>query len=366
MVERQGIRVGFTLTQLSHKVPGGSARAALDLLQALTEFQELAMTPLTARPRRADAPDNLQNERSLRLHYAALYELWNRTSFTGSRSAFSGLDVVHCTLAFAPPVRTPLVVTIHDLFPLSNPEQFTARGARVMAAGLRRAVERADLVICPTHAVAAEVAELGVGPDRLRVAHWGVDTLAVDDIAVEDMRRRHQLQGRYLLFVGALVPRKNVSVLIDAMTKLDADLQLVVVGPDGWNGEPERLRSRAGQKVRFLGQVQRADLHALLRDAVALCIPSFREGFGLPAAEAMSHGTPVLHSLCPALSEVVGAGGIGTDARDVDGWAEAIARIDHDPELRTRLSVAASDRSGDFTWQRSAEQHHRAYASLVS
>jgi glycosyltransferase involved in cell wall biosynthesis len=166
------------------------------------------------------------------------------------------------------------------------------------------------------------------------------------------------IRGDYVLSVGTLEPRKNLSVLIDAFATglADVPVQLVVAGGLGWKYRPilERMRSlqRDGRLV-YLGYVSEPDKALLYRHAVCLAYPSLYEGFGLPILEAMTYGTAAIVSSAPACKEVIGSAGIVLDPKDPAAWAEAIGRLWRDPGLRANLGRSGQERSGQFTWERS-------------
>jgi glycosyltransferase involved in cell wall biosynthesis len=165
----------------------------------------------------------------------------------------------------------------------------------------------------------------------------------------------------HFLYVGNDKPHKNVSTLIDAFARVRAELpdaRLVLVG-----GAFTRYRERDGVAAR--GVVSDDELSSLYRNAIALVMPSLEEGFGLPAVEAMAHGTAVIASTTPALVEVTGDAALHVDARDARAMSEAMLRVARDEALRARLASNGIDRARDFTWKRCAEATREAYRSAA-
>jgi glycosyltransferase involved in cell wall biosynthesis len=285
---------------------------------------------------------------------------------------FTGpVALVHSLSPVTPvPTRAPLVVTIHDLLPLHRPDWY-ARGPRWSnIRAFRHAADNAAAIITPSRAVADDVAaRLGVEPDRLTVVPEGVDpAFAVSDPAtVTAVCARHGLTpGRFILAVGEIGPRKNLAVLVQAVARLAPDQRptLVLVGGDGQDAAAvHALPAQLGvaECVRATGRVDDETLVALLHGARALVHPALYEGFGLTPLEAMSAGTAVIASDAGSLPEVVGDAGLLVGPRDVDGWADAIARVVTDDDVTDRMVAAGRQRAAAFTWAAAARATWQVY-----
>ena len=231
-----------------------------------------------------------------------------------------------------------------------------ARLAEVRTTGLAR------LVLVPSEATAAECRAAGIEASRLRVVPWGVTVAPAADAAVERTRTAHRLDRPYVLFVGTVEPRKNLRRLVEAMARLDrSDVELVLVGAEGWNEDLGALLAALPGRARSLGFVAPADLGPLYAGAAVVAYPSLREGFGLPPLEAMAQGAAVVTSAGTATEEVVGDAGVLVDPTSVASIAEGIDRVLGDPALAARLGAAARDRAATFTWERTAELTVAAY-----
>jgi len=252
------------------------------------------------------------------------------------------LDVFHAPHYVVPFTRVPLVVTIHDLIHLHQPMRnpLAPLYARTM---LRRAVKHARCVLTVTEAVKTQL-ETELGATNVIVTPNGVEPLRGTPRNSEE---------RFFLYVGNDKPHKNVDTLIEAFARVP-DAQLVLVG-----GAFDRFRGR--ERIDVRGFVGDDELSSLYRNAFALVMPSFEEGFGLPALEAMAHGTAVITSNDPALLEVSGDAALHFDAGDVDALAEAMLRIARDADLRAMLGANGVERARHFTWKRCAERTLDAY-----
>src|SRR6185295_10074036 len=156
--------------------------------------------------------------------------------------------------------------------------------------------------------------------------------------------------GSFFLYVGNDKPHKNVGTLLEAFALVRremSDATLVLAG-----GVFERFANREGVARGFVSD---EELSRLYGEAIALVMPSREEGFGLPAAEAMAHGTPVITSTAPALVEVTGDAALHVDANDAASLAAAMLRVAQDPWLRAQLGANGAARASRFTWKRCAE-----------
>ena len=265
-----------------------------------------------------------------------------------------------------PPKSAPLAVTVHDLAFVDYPEHATRHGLRFFHRSLVLTERDADVVLCPSAATKAELMALGFGEDRIRIVPWGVDPFVVTDDEIAQVRARHGIAGRYVLWVGTIEPRKNLAGVIAAFRQLpDDDVNWLLVGPEGWN---EDLAARLGaddRRIRALGFVPRDELLALYAGASAFCYPSLREGFGIPVLEAMMAGAPVVTSSGTATEEVAGDAGICVDPLDHAAIAGALASILGDEQAARQLSARAKARASTFTWARTADLTIEAYRAIA-
>ncbi len=244
----------------------------------------------------------------------------------------------------------PTVVTCYDLTPLhENVRNPLHRHA--YSTYLQRLV-RARRVIAISRATADDLTRmLGIEPRRIRVVHLGVPPAPPPAGAVPD--------GPYVLYANGIEPHKNPRLAVEAVART-RDVRLVMAGV--WSDRRlRRLRAHAaacgaGGRVDWRGYVDAAELAALRAGAVAVLVPSRREGFGLPVLEAMAAGTPVLCADIPALREVSGDGGVLLDPDDADAWAAAIERLAADPAERAALAERGRAQAAGFSWERAARE----------
>jgi glycosyltransferase involved in cell wall biosynthesis len=353
------MRVAYTLEQLWHRVPGGTAVAAVETARRLTGVELAGVSAwhrrLPPEPWRPPIP-----VRRLPVPPHVLYETWHRLRRPPVERATGPVDVIHATGVAVPPRTAPLVVTVHDLSYLVYPEHFSAQGRRFFRQALELTRRDADLVLCSSEATRRHCEEAGLDPRRLRVVPLGADAAAASEEDVARVRAAHGLEGPYVLWVGTLEPRKNLPRLLDAYARLDTVAELVLVGPRGWNQE---LDPPPG--ARLLGFVPGDDLPPLYAGAAAFCFPSLLEGFGMPVVDAMAQGTPVVTSTGTSTEELAGDAGLVVDPLDVDAIAGALDRVLRDPGLARRLGEAGRARAATYTWERTAALTAEAYAEAA-
>ncbi len=362
------LRIGLTVEQLWQRVPGGSGSYILELLRALDARPEVDPVGLSALHRHPPGPDLRPTGpvRSFGLPRYALYRAWNHLSAPRPEWVDRRLDLVHATTWAIPPTRRPLVVTVHDVAFLRDPEHFTPRGVRFFTRALERTRDEAAAVIVPSQATADDCVAAGIEADRLHVVPHGAPGWTVTDAEVGALRARLALPERFVLWCGTHEPRKNVDGLLRAfalVAEADPDLHLVLVGPPGWGDRVELTTGPAAGRIHRVGRLPARDLAAAYAAASAFAFPSLWEGFGLPVLEAMSVGTPVVTSRGTSMAEVVGEAGVLVDPRDPSEIAAGILRAvgPAGPEI----GRSGQARAGTYSWHTAAADHVETYRAAL-
>jgi glycosyltransferase involved in cell wall biosynthesis len=278
-------------------------------------------------------------------------------------------DLLHGLALVGPLIGTrPLVLTIHDLSFLHYPQNFRGGKRLYLRLFTRWSVRRARRVIAPSESTRRDIlAQYGVPPARVDRVYYGLDPifhpLPRDQVA--EFRIQQGLPERFLLFVGTLEPRKNVTRLIEAYARLPRDRPpLYIVGGKGWLYDEVFARVEALQlsgAVKFAGYVPGQELPWWYNAAELFVYPSLYEGFGLPPLEAMACGTPVVTSGISSLPEVVGSAGKMVDPTDIDALASAMAQVLADADLRQTMQAAGLAQAKTFSWQEAARQTVSSY-----
>lgn len=282
-------------------------------------------------------------------------------------------DLLH-GLAFALPLAYagPAVVTVYDLSFIWLPERFPPAQRLYLNAATRWAGRRARRVLAISESTKADlVRSLGVPAGRIDVAYPGVDPRfrPLPPAAVAAFRTRRGLPERFILYVGTLEPRKNLGTLVAAFAQLRAaqpDLHLVIAGAKGWLYADLFKQVEALQLssvVHFPGFVPAEELAAWYNTAAVFAYPSSLEGFGLPVAEALACGRPVVTSNVSSLPEAGGAAALLAPPQDADALAAALRQaLAAGPEL----GAGGPAQAARFTWSAAAAATAAAYRQALA
>jgi glycosyltransferase involved in cell wall biosynthesis len=266
--------------------------------------------------------------------------------------------LAHGSILWSPANTGPLLVrdqalTIHDLSPLEHPEWFRPGFAAWYRLFLPALARRVRKVFTPSEYVKQKVMRR-FGIRNVTVTPNGVDHSVFHPGAGQP---QIDLPRRYLLFVGTLEPRKNLSLLLCAWDELKDHFKetwLVIAGAGGGVFRKMQL-SQNVERVRFLGYVDDRTLAGLYANAALFVLPSQDEGFGLPALEAMASGTPVIVSEGGALPEVVGEAGLTFCPSNRGELMNLLGEGLSNTTLRAQLRDKGLERSQKFSWQGTAE-----------
>ncbi len=290
------------------------------------------------------------------------------------------VNVVH-SLAYVGPLYTPCphIISIHDL-------NYRAFGAKM--SGLRQGIlsrmvplsaRHSDRIITISEFSKREIVEhIGISPDKITVIYHGApeqnakQTISSNSQSSkgrqESVLESYAIHSPYLIAFGSLSPNKNTARLLDAFTQLKTSdpYELVIVGhlPEDNVIQNQIAASQAANRIHVTGYVPDEDVPALLRQAKLFVFPSLYEGFGLPALEAQSVGTPVVCSKAASLPEVAGEAALYFDPMSVDDMKLTIEKVLNDVDLQNRLIEKGYDNAARFSWHKAAEQTLSVYRQL--
>ena len=285
------------------------------------------------------------------------------------------LDLFHSTCWTAPPgLRVPLLFTCHDLTFLTHEHCHTLHNRVHCTTGLLRAQLQDATFLAVSEATAYELHhQFGISPAHTHVVpHAAAPHFKPQPDAAQRLADSLNLEGPFLLAVGTLEPRKNLSRLLDAYAALKHDLRqqwpLVLAGSPGWLADDLLSHLESDPQlatVRHLGRVSDDILVDLYSTAGLFVYPSLAEGFGLPLLEAMACGAPVLTSRGGATEETAGDAARLVDPHSTDDLLTALEELLTDPDARQALSQAGQKRARTFSWASTARRTLALYHRLA-
>lgn len=264
------------------------------------------------------------------------------------------------------PMGSHAIAVIHDLSFVLQPEHTARRNRQFLLRYVPRTINKCQHIITVSQNAKDEIVQYyGVDPDRISVVSPALDHESFyprPRPEIDSVTRRYAVTKPYILFIGTLEPRKNISGILDAYaslpSRLHASYSLVLVGGRGWLDRKiqAQLESLRHLDVITTGYVPDEDLPALYSGASVFVYPSFYEGFGMPPLEAMACNTPVIVANNSSLPEVVGDAGVLVDAHDAISLADHIEKLLDNPALADDLRRKGLERAKASTWDESARR----------
>ncbi len=361
-------RIGINLLWLLPDAAGGAEEYAVRVLRALEDVagDALELTLFVNRQFPAAHPELVAgfatavapvDGRSRPLRIVA------ESTWLAREASRRDLHVVHHLNNVVPLIRTRTsILTIHDLRPLTMPDSLGAAHGAYLRSRFAPSVRHAAVVTTPSAFVRGTVIDL-LDADPERVLVVSAPVLPAGSVEAEPAG----VDGPSFIYPAITNPHKNHATLLEAFAGVAAthpEARLVLTGSRGPAEEDvAATTARLGlhDRVHRMGRVPAGHLDALLRAAIALVYPSRYEGFGLPLAEAMAVGCPVIASNATALPEVAGGAGVLVDPDDVEGWTASMLRVLEDDGFRSSLIEAGRERVRAFTPYETARRQVDAY-----
>lgn len=386
LLSRGGYRSNQVLDEVIFFDNQASRQNALTLLKGVTKSLAGPLYPAKRRKsftgyvvkRGQFSDDFLQYATSF--NYPQCYDLanglYNKLKFTMDLSTSEKIDIWHATYPLPIRIRgAKKITTVHDMIPLRLPYA-TLDDKENFYFKVRDALKDSAVTITVSENSKQDLLTYyDVDPNKIVVTYQPIalKPLNVSDEEITFFLQRYRLKPQnYLLFVGAIEPKKNVGRLIDAYASLDTNMPLVIVGKKGWLWEEELskidylLEDETEQKrVKLLEYVSIDALRYLYKGAYALVFPSLYEGFGLPPVEAMNFGCPVITSNLSCLPEICGEAALYVDPYDVRSIKQGIEKLLSDPAQRTQLIQAGAQRVHTFSRDNYLKRLYKAYRQAL-
>ena len=262
--------------------------------------------------------------------------------------------------------RFKKIVYIHDALYLDFP-QFYTLVERIYLSPIKFLARNSDLIITISENERIRMIShhFHQSANKIKVVYHGVNEVfkPKDVLPLEKLhfvKKKYRIPDKYLLYVGRLNDRKNLSTLLKSVPLItNKDIKLVIVGTKDWKSSDISLLIndlKIEDRLLFTGFVEDEDLPFIYSSAIIFCFPSYAEGFGLPVVEAMASGIPVILSDKTSLPEIAGDAGFYINHTEPESIANAINILVSDQELRKELVQKGIDRSNEFKWIKSARE----------
>ncbi len=265
--------------------------------------------------------------------------------------------------------KTRTFVTIHDLAFKFFPESFARKDLLKLNLLTGRAIKNTDRIIAISEATKKDILKLypGVSPDKIKVIFHGFDpeVFALPRNFDEEKRIKEELgiSGNYILYIGAIQPRKNLETLIEAFNKIKTpekqDLKLVLAGEKAWLSQKTIETAECSPYRQYIimpGKLKFGDLGHLCRGAGVFVFPSLYEGFGIPVLEAMAARVPVVCAQNSSLPEVGGEAALYFPAGNAGELAQKIEQVLQNEKLRLELVQKGLAQIKKFSWEKCARE----------
>lgn len=262
-----------------------------------------------------------------------------------------------------PRISGHVISVIYDLTYLRFPETMSKRNRSRIENDIKYSIDRSDKIITITEFSKSElISLLGIPSEKIKIVS-PAPSLALDAEDYKDLSHRYNITKPFLLYVGTIEPRKNLSRLMQAFewlkSKKDMPHQLVLAGGLGWKNKEIQdaiLQSPYKKDIIMTGYIADKEKNALYQAADLFVFPSIYEGFGIPPLEAMTFGCPVVCSNAASLPEVVGDAAELVDPMDVDSIAEGMWKVLSDDFCRAELVKKGYKQAKKFNWDDSAKK----------
>lgn len=274
--------------------------------------------------------------------------------------------------------KSKVVTTIHDTTFYQFPQKHILVKRMYFRFFTKYSSNHSDHIIAVSENTKNDLINLfKIEPMKITTTHLGVDhkfqPLWFSE-KFHEVKEKYDLPEKFILFVGLIEPRKNLTSLIRAYSQLSicdgsiTNIHLVIAGRWGW--ESKNLLKLIGDlnlsnQIHFPGYIDQNDMPILFNLASVFVYPSFYEGFGLPVLEAMSCGTPVITSNISSMPEFVGKGGILINPNEIDDIVNAMQKIITNENLKNELRVNAIAQAKKFTWKATAQKTLEVYRKVL-
>lgn len=283
---------------------------------------------------------------------------------------------IYCFFNFHIPskIKGKIIVVIHDVVFAEYPE--SCKKPKPLSAYIE-SIEKSDIIVTVSESSKRGILKyFKVNPDKIKIVPPGIYLEDYQKKYAEEelklVKEKYKLSGKFILYLGTIEPRKNISNIILAFDKYKSlnndNLKLVIAGRKGWKYEEifeVYKNSKYKNDILFIDYVDEKDKIKLYKSAELFIFPSLYEGFGMPVLEAMAAGVPVITSNISSLPEVAGEGAILVNPNSVEEISKAMKKIIYgDKEFVEKMIKEGKKQAEKYTWEKSAEKLEQIYSKL--
>lgn len=360
-------RFGYNRDDLPHRV--GSAEVCFQLLSQLSKIDQeneyLIYLPV---PPTFDMP-----KESARWKYRVVPARRFWTLFALPKAVRADKpDVFFSPTHYSPFfIPCPQIIAILDVSYKYYPELFKKKDLYMLSIWGKSSVKRAKKIITISQNSKDDIMKIyGIPARKVTVLHLGIKQLPDSKMTKDELLKKYDINGAFILFVGTLQPRKNVKRLVQSISLLqNKNVKLVVIGKKGWMYDEILSASEKFEvagRVKFLHEVGNDELVAFYKYAEVFVLPSLYEGFGLPILEAMKYDCPVITSDVSSLPEAGGEAALYVNPEDVSDIAAKIDDVLENKKLRDRMIELGRIQVKKFSWEKAAKEVIKVFSEAKS
>ena len=302
--------------------------------------------------------------------------LWEHTILPQLAQKHS-LDILHCPSYICPlyKINIPYVLTIHDTIAIDYPGWCRPTNALYYNCLMKHSTKQAAKIISVSERTADDLKRnFNLPCSKIEIVHSGIDkifSVKKESFRLNQIREKYSLPERYILFVGNIEPKKNLSTILNLqkiLKKKGFPQKLVIVGKKAWGTKKEFAeinKEIKSKDVVYTGYISRDELPCIYQMADVFVFPSLYEGFGFPPLEAMASGTPVISTKNGTVNESIAQAAIIVEPFNLEQIAQAVISITTNDELRENHIKMGLQRSSLFNWDISAEKTIQVYENVV-
>lgn len=362
--------IGIDGNEANVKNRVGSGTYAFELLKQFAKNRQHNFTVYLKEKPIADLPKETEN---FKYSVFGPKKLWTQFALPVKLTFGSKVDIFFSTAHYGPRfTKVPYVVTIHDLSYLHFPQMFKKDDLLQLKTWSKYSIEGSAHIIAPSKTTKDDIVKnYKVPASKITVTYEGYDKSRFKPqpkTRIGLIKKKYQIEGEYIIFVGTLQPRKNLERLIEAFHKLSGKLNLVIAGKKGWLYKSifERVKElNLEDKIVFTDYVPDSELPALIGGANVYALPSLWEGFGIPVIETQACGIPVVVSKTSSLPEIVGESAVLIDPENIDSIANGIKKA-LDPKTKSDLVKKGFENIKRFSWEQCAKETIKVLTGVIN